>query len=155
MNQFANIINKSVGIYNIRGLEIEPTYWQAAAIVFLVFLLIFTLARVRWLYVHWNLGKSAYSMLFWGFMLAFTLEGFLILSGRTLFTEILGWKNAPKPISAVLDISRSKLVDVLGITKEVPESVAKEAPTYQSIINDFESLPSEEKEKIINFVCRP
>ena len=147
MEKVLQTFNKSFGIYDVRGLEIEPTYWQAGVILILVFLLIFTFARVRYLYVHWSLGKSAMAMLFWGFLLAFIFEGFLILSGRTLFTEVLGWKSAPKPINTLLAISRNKLVDVLGVTEEIP--------TRQSLVSDYESLSPEEKDDVKNFICEP
>src|SRR4030067_1963214 len=103
-------LNKSIGTYNIKGIYIEPTYWQAFAIVFLLFLLVLTFARLRHLYVHWSVSKPAVSFIFYGFLLALVVEGFLIISGRTLFTEILGWKNAPKPVSTILDAGRVKLV---------------------------------------------
>src|SRR3989344_8093976 len=145
-------LNKSFGVYNIRGIYVEPTYWMAGAIVLLIFLLLFTVARIRWLYVHWNLGKSSMSMLFWGFLLAFIVEGFLILGGRTLFTEILGWKSAPKPLSTLLDISRTKMVDVMGVTDEMPSSSAKEQPTYQSVVGEYERLSGDDKETVKNFI---
>ncbi len=140
-------INKSFGVYNIKGIYFEPTYWMAATIVILIFLLVFTFARIRYLYVHWNLGKPSLSLLFWGFLLAFIVEGFLILSGRTLFTEVLGWKNAPKPISTFLDISRAKMVDVMGAKDEIP--------TYQTVVSEYENLPSEDKEMLKSFICKP
>ncbi|KKQ51317.1 hypothetical protein A2865_03040 [Candidatus Woesebacteria bacterium RIFCSPHIGHO2_01_FULL_39_17] len=149
------ILNKSFGTYNVRGIYIEPTYWMAGVIVLLIFLLLFTIARVRWLYVHWNLGKSAYSMLFWGFLLALILEGFLWIGGKSFLTVVLGWKNAPKPISTALDVGRGRLVDVLGETEEIPESLANESPTYQSIISDYENLSSEDKEAVKSFICAP
>lgn len=148
-------LNKSFGTYNVRGWYIEPTYWQAGAIVFLIFLLVVTLARLRHLYVHWSVSKPAVSFIFYGFLLALIVEGFLILSGRTLFTELLGWKSAPKPISTVLDIGRNELVDVLGTTEEIPSSYAEEKPTYKSVIERFESLPSEERVKVTDFICKP
>lgn len=147
MNKVLEFLNKSWGVYDVKGLEVEPTYWQAAAILVLVFLLVFTLARVRYLYVHWSLGRSSWSMLFWGFLLALILEGFLILSGRTLFTEVLGWKNAPKPIGTLLAISRNKLVDVLGVTEEIP--------TYESVVGDFGKLEENEMEEVKNMICQP
>ncbi|KKQ97437.1 MAG: hypothetical protein UT24_C0008G0053 [Candidatus Woesebacteria bacterium GW2011_GWB1_39_12] len=149
------ILNKSFGTYNIRGFYIEPTYWQAAAIVFLLFLLLLTFARLRYIYVHWHLDKPSLSMIFWGFLLALILEGFLLLSGRTMLTEILGWKNAPKPISTALDATRTKLVKVLGVTEEIPESAADEKPTKQSVTQDFESLSSDDKEQVVDFICKP
>jgi len=147
MDAVLRYINKSFGVYGVRGLEIEPTYWQAGIMVLLIFLLLFTLARMRYLYTHWSLGKSSLSMAFWGFLLAIALEGLLILSGRTLFTEVLGWENAPKPISTVLVISRNKLVDVLGISKE--------SPTREGVVVDYEGLSEEEMIQVQNYICNP
>ena len=155
VNAALKFLNKSFGTYNVRGLYIEPTYWQAFAIVFLLFLLVLTFARLRHLYVHWSVSKPAVSFIFYGFLLALIAEGFLILSGRTLFTEGLGWENAPKPISTVLEISRNKLVDVLGVTEEIPSSYAQVQASYQSVVEDYESLTSEEKGEIKNFICKP
>src|SRR3989344_8485598 len=149
------LINKSFGVYNIKGIYFEPSYWMAGTIVLLIFLLIFTIARIRYLYVHWNLGKPSMSMLFWGFFLAFIVEGFLVISGRTLFTEILGWENAPKPISTIIDIGRAKLFGVLGESDEIPSLPTKEIPTHQSVVRDFEGLLSEEKDTVRTFVCKP
>ncbi len=81
------------------------------------------------------------------------MEGFLIIGGRTMFTEILGWKNAPKPVSTVLEKSRDKLISVLGVTNEIPESMASEVPTYQSIIEEFIMLEDEDKEEVRDFIC--
>lgn len=148
-------LNRSFGTYNIKGIYIEPTYWQAGAIVLLLFLLVFTLARLRYLYVHWNLGKSSISMLFWGFLLALILEGFFILGGRTLLTEIIGWDNAPKPISTALDAGRQKLVNVLGVTDPIQESSAETKPTSQSVILDYEHLEGSEAEAVKSFICKP
>lgn len=136
-------------------LDIAPTYWQAAAIVFLLFLLVLTLARLRHLFVNWSLGKNAIAMLFWGFLLALILEGFLLIGGRTLFSEILGWENAPKPISVALDITRAKLVDVLGVSDKIPLSVAKENFTAEDLILDFQNLAPEEIGKARSVICAP
>ena len=149
------IINKSFGVYTIKGIQIEPTYWEAAAIVFLLFLLVLTLARLRYIYVNWHLSKQSISFLFYGFLLALILEGFLILSGRTLFTTIIGWKNPPKPISTALDAGRAKLVQVLGVEATVPSSVASELPSPQSVFSDYQNLSSEEKQEAQQFICQP
>ena len=105
--------------------------------------------------MHWHLNRNTLSFLFYGFLFALILEGFLILGGRTLFTEILGWQNAPKPISTILDSGRNRLVKVLGETEEVSSSLAQEAPTYQSLVGDFENLSSEDKESVKSFICKP
>ncbi len=155
MHNILKFLNKSFGVYNIKGIYVEPTYWMAIVIVFLIFLLLLTVARVRYLYIHWNLSKTSLSFLFYGFLFALILEGFLILSGRTLFTEIIGWKSAPKPISTFLDTGRDNLVDILGVTEEIPSSYADEYPTFQSVVGDFESLSFEDKESVKNFICEP
>jgi hypothetical protein len=154
MNFWA-IINKSFGVYNIKGIQIEPTLWEVAAIVFLLFLLVLTLARLRYLYVNWHFSRQSFSFLFYGFLLAMILEGFLILSGRTLFTTVIGWKNPPKPISTALDAGRTKLVQVLGVQESIPDSVASELPTAQSIITGFQSLSSDERQEVQLYICKP
>jgi hypothetical protein len=153
MDKILKILNKSMGVYNVGGIELEFTLWMVFVLILLAFMLLFTIARVRYLYVHWNLSKTSISFLFYGFLFALILEGFMIISGRTLFTEILGWENAPKPISALLDTSRNKLVDVLGVTEEIPASYASEAPTYKSVVGDYENLSIEDKETVKNFIC--
>ena len=139
----------SVPVLNLKlgEFQFSPSYIQAGAIVFLLFLLVLTLARLRYMFVNWSLGKSGVAMLFWGFLLALILEGFLIIGGRTLFTEILGWENAPKPIVNILDAGRNKLVGVLGVTDEVPTLTAREDPTLYNVISDFQSLSPDEVEK--------
>lgn len=94
-------------------------------------------------------------MLFWGFLLALILESFLIIGGRTLFTEILGWENAPKPILNALDAGRNKLVDVLGVTDEVPTSTAREDPNLDDVVSDFQSLSPDEAEEVRSIICQP
>jgi hypothetical protein len=147
MNKVSDFLNNSLGVYDVRGLEVEPTYWQAGIILVLVFLLVFTIARMRYLYVHWSMGRSAWAMLFWGFILALIVEGFLIFSGRTLFTEVLGWESAPKPISTLLTISRSKLVDVLGVSEQIP--------SYETVVEDYKELPENEMNEVQSIICEP
>ena len=115
-----NFFGKTFHPFKVGKLYITPTYWQALVIVILLFFLVFTLARMRYLYVNWHLGRHSFAMFFWGFLLALIVEGFFIVGGRTLFTEILGMKNAPKPISTILDIGRSRLINVLGISDQIP-----------------------------------
>ncbi len=155
MNEVLRVINKSFGTYNVKGLYIEPTYWQAAAIVILLFLLVFTMARLRFLYLHWHLDKNTISFFFWGFFLALILEGFLIVSGRTFLTEILGWKNPPKPIARTLELGREKLVNVLGVDEEIPNANANEKRTYESVIGEYENLQDKEKEMVKKYFCEP
>ncbi len=148
-----DVANKTLPSFNIRGIEVSPTYWQAAIIILLIFLLIFTLARMRYLYVHWHLSKTSLAMMFWGFVLTIILEGFLWLSGRTVLTTVLGWKNPPKPIAATLDTGREHLREVLGETAEIDSARAKSPPTYQSIVFDYKELSDSDKETVKKFVC--
>jgi len=149
----ASLLGKTFDV-TLGGLFLTPTYWQAAAIVFLLFLLVLTLARLRHVYVNWSF-KAAGSMILIGFVLAVVLEGFMVLGGRTLFTEVLGWKNPPKPISVLLNASRAKLVKVLGVAEEVPASYASETPNYKRVVSDYQSLSPKEAEKVRLQICQP
>jgi len=145
----------SSGTYEVKGILFETQYWMAVVIVILIFLLLFTIARIRYLYIHWNFGRSAWSMLFWGFLLALVLEGFLWIAGRTVLTEVLGWRNAPKPIGTALDLGRSRLINVLGETSEIPEGKAKEMSTKESLILDYGRLSSDEALEVKKMICKP
>lgn len=151
---FIDFISRTFDL-KLGGVNIEPTYWQAGAIILLLFVLVLTLARLRSTYVHWSLGKSAIAMIFWGFLLALILEGFLLIGGRTLLTEILGWENAPKPISNVLQAGRLRLVDVLGVTDEVPPSLASEQPTFDDAVELIQSLSANDASKLESVICSP
>lgn len=95
--------------------SMAPAYVQAIVIIALLFLLVVSLAQFRQHFVKWSL-KGGLVGLFFGFIFALILEGFLLVGGHTIVTSLLGWKNAPKPISTVLDIGREKLINVLGIS---------------------------------------
>jgi len=148
-------LNKTFKTFKIGNLDVDATYWQAGAIVILIFMLIFTLARLRYLYVHWNLGKSSISMLFWGVVLTVIIEGFFILSGRTIFTEILGMKSVPKPFSTVLDIGRNKFVNVLG--QEDSQSIEAESKILNSdqMYTHYVNMDDEESRKLQEILCQP
>lgn len=90
-----------------------------------------------------------------GFMLAIVVEGFLVLGGRTIFTEIVGWENAPKPVVSFLDMGRERLVEVLGVNQEIPQSVAEEEQTVEKVMSEFQSLSPTEAEEFKNIICTP
>jgi len=146
-------VNKTFDL-TLGQVMISPTYWQAGAIIFLLFVLVLTMARLRRIYVGWSF-KAAGSMLFIGFFLTLVLEGFMLLGGRTLLTEVIGWKNAPKPISTALDAGRAKLVSVLGVTDEVPLSSAKKNLTAGDIFEVYQSLSPTESVKARSLICEP
>ena len=89
---------------NLGGTSFSPSLLQAGVVVFLVFLLVIFLAQFRRHLLDWSL-KGAVFGIFLGFLLALIFEGFLIIGGRTALTEILGWKDAPKPIANILDVN--------------------------------------------------
>lgn len=135
----------------VGNLLFSPNYVQVGAIIFLLFLLVLTLARLRRMYVDWSL-KGAFTMVFLGFFLALVFEGFLIISGRTALTELLGWKNAPEPLGDALDAGRGQLVEVLGVTEEIPTT---HAMSVESVLDDLQRLPQEDIDKIKALMCNP
>lgn len=149
----AQILSSSFQI-NLGDYNFSTSYIQAGIIIVLLFLLVLSLASFRRHLLRWSF-KGALFGLFFGFLLALIFEGFLIVGGRTALTEIAGWKNAPEPIQALLDAGRSKLVQVLGVTEEIPHSVAKEDPEVEDVINIFQSLDPSESSKVRKLICEP
>ncbi len=137
---------------NLGSLSISPAWWQAGAIVALLFLLVLIFAHFQKSSTSSSL-KGIWSGVAIGFFLALILEGFLIIAGRTIVTEMLGWKDAPKPITHALDLGREKLVDVLGVTSEIPSSVAYEEPSAIGVVGVLQSLPPDEVEKAKKIIC--
>ena len=100
-------------------------------------------------------AKGAIFGVFFGFLFAFILEGFLIVGGKTALTEVMGWKNAPKPLQTALDAGRAKLVDVLGIVDEIPKSFAQTDPTSEDVVTILQSLDPSEIKKVRSLICTP
>jgi len=130
------------------------SYLQAGAIIFLIFLLVLSLAQLRRHYVDMSF-KGAVFGIFFGFLLALFLEGFLIIGGRTAITEVLGWKNAPKPLSVALDAGREKLIKVLGITDKIPSSNAQEVTSVDNAVSVLQSLNPADVKKVKALFCQP
>jgi len=128
------------------NISVAPTYIQAGAIIFLLFLLVVSLAQFRQHFVKWSM-KGGLVGLFFGVLLTLILEGFLLLSGHTAITGVLGWKTAPKPISTALDLGKEKLTNVLG--------VGTDNPTSNDVITIMQSLPPSEISKIKAIICTP
>lgn len=150
-----DFLNKTIKTFRIGNLDFDATYWQVGAIILLLFLLVFTFARLRFLYVHWSLGKHAFAMLFWGIVLTIIIEGFFMLSGRTIFTEILGLKKVPKPFSTVLDIGRQRLVNVLGEESSVPDTSASSVLNSDQMYSLYTKMNPAESQKLQNVICQP
>lgn len=155
--QIAPVVQRfsgSVASFNLPGgLIFSPSYLEAGLIVFLIFLLILTLGQLRKRITDWQMS-GIMPGLYIGFALAIILEGFLLVGGRTILTEFLGWKNPPKPIANVLDAGRTKMVDVLGITKEVPSSNASEIPTIGKVMNEYDNLTPDAQTTIQQIICQ-
>ncbi|OGM14333.1 hypothetical protein A3D84_04430 [Candidatus Woesebacteria bacterium RIFCSPHIGHO2_02_FULL_42_20] len=141
--------------FHIGKLAFSPNYFQAVLVVFLIFLLIFSLARLRHMYVHWSFkGATAYVVM--GFLLAIIVEGFMLLAGRTVFTEIVGWENAPRPLAAFITTGRERLVNVLGTETEVPLSVASESQDeVDEIVSQFQTLSPDAARRARYLICEP
>ncbi len=146
-------LSKSVVSF-FSNFSVAPTYIQAGAIIVLLFLLVMSLAQFRHHFVKWSL-KGGLTGLFVGFVLALFLEGFLLIAGKTAVTELLGWKNAPKPIKTALDLGHEKLINVLGITDQIPQSYASVNPNIDDAINTIQNLDPSEIKKIKAIICTP
>ena len=140
--------------FNLGNISFSISHIQAVAIVFLIFILILTLAQFRHHFVNWSV-KGALFGIFFGFLLALILEGFLIIGGRTALTSVLGWKNAPAPISIALDAGRNKLIQVLGIKDQIPSSFAKGNATVTGAVELLQSLNPTDIKKVKTIFCQP
>lgn len=136
------------------GLSFEPSLLMAVLMVFLVFLLILTLGSLRHRYTNWAF-KGIVPGIAFGFAIALIIEGIMLVGGRTILTEALGWKSAPKPISNALDAGRSKLVNVLGVTQEVPESHAQGEVTAEEIMYTYTNMSEPDQQILRSFICTP
>ncbi len=134
--------------------KIATNYSKAGLIVLLLFFLVLIIAQFRNKFVSWSL-KGTVMGVFFGFLLALILEGFLIIGGKTAMTELFGWKDAPKPVAVALDMGKEKLVDVLGVADEIPSSLASSDPTADDAITILQSLDPSEIKKVKALICNP
>lgn len=139
MGSVQDILMKFIG--SITSIYAQSRYVQAIVIVALLFLLVVSLAQFRQHFVKWSF-KGGLVGLFFGFIFALLLEGFLLVSGHTVVTTLLGWKNAPKPISTALDLGKDKLINVLGTTNE-------------DAISTLQRMNPDEIKKIKAIICTP
>ncbi len=144
MESLQFLFQKILILFN--SFSVAPTYVQAGAIVVLLFLLVISLAQFRHHFVKWSL-KGGFVGLFFGILLTLIIEGFLLVSGHTVLTGLLGWETAPKPFSTALDLGKEKLTNVLGVKDE--------DVTSKDIITTMQSLPPSEINKIKAIICTP
>lgn len=126
--------------------SVAPKYIQAGVIIILLFLLVISFAQFRHHFVKWSM-KGGLVGLFFGIVLTLLLEGFLLVNGHTALISLLGWKNAPKPISTALDLGKEKLTNVLGGDIE--------NQTSKDIITTMQSLNPDEIKKVKALICEP
>jgi hypothetical protein len=144
LQQTSGKLFQTIGSFNLPGgLVFSPSYLQAGLIVLCLFLLILTFAMLKHRYIHWTI-KGIMPGVTLGFVLALFIEAMLVVSGRTVFTELVGWKNAPKPISNVLEASRSRLIDVLGIS---------DVPKVEELMQSYENLEKSEQDSLQELIC--
>lgn len=158
--QMFGSVTKDVGFltqsinFNFGNYSIPFAYWQVAAIVVLLFILVLMMAQFRRHYIDWSF-KGAVFGVFFGFLLALLLEGFLIIGGKTALSEVFGWKNAPAPLAFALDAGRNELIKVLGISDQIPVSSAKENISIQSTVKAIQSLNPSDLSKVKALICKP
>src|SRR5438094_852678 len=95
---------------NLGKFSLPVSYVQAALVVLLVFVLVLSFAQFRRHSIEWSF-KGGIAGLFFGFLLALILEGFLLIGGKTVLTSVLGLKNPPKPLSIALEAGRNQLIN--------------------------------------------
>jgi hypothetical protein len=141
------VINKAFEpslTYKVGNFTITPSYFQAVAILLMVFLILFSIARLRRMEIGWSL-KGGISLMAIGFALAIVVEGFLLIGGKSVLIEVFAWKNPPKPIAKALEAGRVQLITVLG---------AKDENSSQSVLENFNNLPEGEQSAIKSTICK-
>ncbi len=82
------ILGKSVPL-RLFNMDFQFAYWEIGAIVFLIFLLILSLAHMRRHFVDWSV-KGAVFGFFLGVIVTLVVVGILLLKGIRIDTKVLG-----------------------------------------------------------------
>lgn len=138
---FFNTFSFDLGKYSL-----TVPYVQAIAIIFLIFLLIITMAQIRHHYLDWSF-KGAVFGIFFGFVLAFIVEGFFLIYGKTALIALFGWENAPKPISSLLDVGKNKFSNVLGVQDSDPGDIDNDPLKF------FQKLDPVQSKRVKSVIC--
>ncbi len=136
-----------------QGLVFEPNWIHAGLIVLLLFLMVVMFGRMRHLYVGWSI-KGVLPGVAFGFGLALILEALFVIAGRTVVTELIGWKNPPKPVSVAIDFGRDRLTQTLGATAEIPSGAAS-GETVEALAGQIGKLTPVQREELESYVCKP
>ena len=153
MQQATDFLQKNLDL-SFLHISLTGSTVKVSAIVILIFFLLLLIAKFRRHYIDWSLKGGIFGI-FFGFLLALIIEGFLIIGGRTALTEVLGWKNAPAPLAQILDAGRGKLVQVLGIKDQIPTSNAQGSATSGDVISAYQSLNPRDARNVKNIICKP
>ena len=129
-------------------------YWEVLGVILLLFMLVLLLGHARRKMNNWSFRGVIFGV-FFGFLMALTIEGFLIIGGKTALTQVLGWKNPPAPVAQVLDAGRGQLVKVLGAETQIPSVNAMATSSAASVIENYQSLTSSEAAQIKSIICKP
>lgn len=148
MNYVQQLYTSLVNMYS------STNYVQATLIVVLIFLSILVLSKLRHYIVKSSFQASFIGILI-GFVLALIVEGFFLIWGKTLLTETLGWKDAPKPLKTAMELGREKFVSVLGVSSEKQQAVIFSDPKVEDAIDVIQSLDPNENKKIKDIICTP
>jgi hypothetical protein len=152
MDTFVKILAPRFNL-NIGRFSLPVPYFEAFLVVLLVFVLILSFAQFRRHTVNWSFKGIVFGT-FFGFMLALIIEGFLIIKGGTILTSILGWTNAPAPISIALDAGRAKLTQVLGVSVKSPSSIVNENSNVSSAIQFLQNLNPNDIKNVKAILCK-
>lgn len=101
-------------ILHIAGLSIQPNVWQAAVIVGLILIFLLGLSLISRNFMHHS-PHGIWIGILVGFIFAITLEGLLLINGKTILTSLLMVRNAPRPVQNVLDVGHKQLLEVLNV----------------------------------------
>ena len=147
--RFQESIDNLLSTYNI---SIPGNLGLAVLIAVLTFVLFLTLSLTRRHFLNYSIKGAGFGVLI-GFLFALILEGFLLIGVRTAFTEVLGWKNPPRPIAFILNIGNKRLEQVLGAQIQVPSSQASLSQP-DSVLESFDSLNDKQKSQLREQICK-
>jgi hypothetical protein len=109
-------VKNLIASLNLQNLSFSKNLSQndtkAVVIVVLVFFIILVLAKMSRSYMEWYMSNWMIFLIL-GFILAIFVEGLFLVGGKTIFTEILKIKRAPRPVQRVIDSGRNRLFEVV------------------------------------------
>jgi hypothetical protein len=159
LQPYIKLLNKTIIDYPLpKGFSFQFSYFQAGLTVLMLFLLILTLGQLRHRFVHWHMGGMIPGV-FFGFMIAIFLEGIFIVGGKTVLTEVLGWRSAPKPLANFLDAGRNQMINVLGASDKIIQSTpadvsALENASVGDMMTFYQNMTQTDKESLQQFICK-